>query len=313
MYSPFNFHWPADFLTWRYPGYGEMWRRIGKEFGDHVAAKGWKKTKWEIFFNQKKRYRLYPFDGDETRFMPDEEIFETYYDMAVREMVARRDMQFIYRTDSSWAAGIHSKSHIAKLFDLWVINAGIGGWFPDGMRNLIKLGHDVFFYGGAPRLTDSLLDLPGWMLMIWMRGAHGFTPWLCTGAGRNPLADGPTNNGATALYYPGHEVGLDEPLVTLRTKVMRLAMQTGEYLYNMAKRDSGDRKRSQQLVNRTLKTNSRNWWGPGAPAFAKEKLPHLWDDQDWSVAGRQSMLKGFEPLAFEKLRVKVGDTLAAKK
>lgn len=308
-YTPFNFHWPASFIWYGQPGYKVMWQRIGEQFIDHARQQGWTKTKFEIFFNHKKRYRYFPFDGDETRFAHDEQVFRDFHEMIVGQWRRRKDVQIIFRTDSSWMCGIHSQSDVADLFDLWVVASGIGGCFREGMTNLVRKGHNVWYYGSAPGFTRDLIEMARWPLVPWMRGGNGFTPWQTTSAGKAPLSDGPAGEGATGLFYPGAELGIDGPIVNLRTKAMRSAMQTMEYLWLLASRDGGDRSRSQELVNRVMGVDWSAWWRQ--PDAFMSKPPNEWTNADFSTAPRIDHWAHSDPRDFERLRHAAAGELAS--
>ncbi|MCK5851169.1 MAG: hypothetical protein KAH23_09660 [Kiritimatiellae bacterium] len=311
-YTPFNFQWPASFIHYGNPGYYEMWRNIAKEFGDHAAERGWTRTKFEIFFNHKKRYKFFPWDGDETRFLADEVIFKEFYHEAVRDMVARKDMQFTYRTDSSWSIGVHSNDdEVSSIFNMWVINGSIGGRFPKGIANLRSKKQDVFFYGGLPGYNELFYSLSRWPLLSWMRDAQGFTPWLAVSGEKKPLAAGPAVKGRFSIFYPGHELGLDVPIVTMRSKIMRNTMQTMEYLYLLAKRDGGDRSKTWKIVNKALGTSRSDWWGKPEP-FMK-RPPHTWQNSDFSTAPRIGDWSHSDPRDFEKVRNAAAEALCDKK
>ncbi len=307
-YTPFNFMWPASFIHWGQPGYQVAWERIGAQFIDHARQRGWTRTKFEIFFNHKKRYKFFPFDGDETRFLKDEQVFRDFHELAVGRWRQCKDVRIVYRTDSSWAIGVHSRNDIADLFDLWVVSAGIGGCFREGIEGLVAKGHDVWFYGGAPPYQADLMEQARWPLVPWMRGGNGFTPWLTTSAGRSPLADGPTDAGRTGLFYPGVELGIEGPIPNLRTKAMRNSMQTLEYLWMLAERDGGRRDRTWEMVNRAMGVDWSAWWRTPDPFMSKP--PNEWTDADFSVAPRIDHWSHSDPRDFEKLRAAAGDALS---
>ena len=307
-YTPFNFNWPASFIYYGQPGYKVAWERIGDQFAEHARQHGWNRTKFEIFFNHKKRYRFFPFDGDETRFLADEQIFRDFHEMIIKQWRARKDVRFIFRTDTSWAIGHHTRNDIADLFDLWVASAGISGWFKEGMENLQSKGAEVFYYGGAPSYCEDLQSMARWPLVPWMRGGQGFTPWMTTDAGKEPLMAGPTGKGSVGLFYPGVELGLEGPLANLRTKAMRNSMQTTEYLWLLASRDGGRRTKTWDLVNKVMGVDWSAWW-QDTPAFTS-KPPNKWVGQDWSTPRRIDSWDHSDPRDFERLRTTAGEELA---
>ena len=78
VYLPINPEWPASFLWWGEPGYEREFVNVVSEMERHFRAKGWTSTQFELFFNHKKRYKGFPWDGDETRFVHDYPYFLEY-------------------------------------------------------------------------------------------------------------------------------------------------------------------------------------------------------------------------------------------
>ncbi|MDD4889913.1 MAG: hypothetical protein PHU85_08265 [Phycisphaerae bacterium] len=310
-YTPFNLMWPASFIWYDQPGYKVAWQRIGEQFVEHAKQHGWTRTKFEIFFNHKKRYRYFPFDGDETRFTGDEQVFRDFHDMIVGQWRKRKDVRIVYRTDSSWMCGLHSQSDVADIFDLWVVSGGIGGCYKSGMENLIRKGHDVWFYGGASGYQSDLIEMGRWPLVPWMRGGNGFTPWLTTDGGKTPFASGPTGDGRTGLFYPGAELGLDAPIANLRTKAMRNSMQTIEYLWLLAARENGSRARTWDLVNRVMGVDWSAWWRK--PDAFMHKPPHEWQNADFSTAPKIDTWSHSDPRDLDRLRSAAADELSKSK
>ncbi|MBI3472235.1 MAG: hypothetical protein HY013_12840, partial [Candidatus Solibacter usitatus] len=77
-YLPVNPEWPASFLWWGEPGYEAEFVNVVSEMERHFREKGWTKTRFELFFNHKKRYKAFPWDGDEVRFPDDDRYFLEY-------------------------------------------------------------------------------------------------------------------------------------------------------------------------------------------------------------------------------------------
>ena len=68
MYLPVNPEWPTSYLWWDEPGYEAEFVNVLSDFERHFREKKWTSTRLEVFFNQKKRYKGFPWDGDEIRF-----------------------------------------------------------------------------------------------------------------------------------------------------------------------------------------------------------------------------------------------------
>ena len=81
MYLPINPEWPASFLWWGEAGYDAEFVNVLSEMEHHFREKHWTNTKFEVFFNHKKRYKGFPWDGDEIRFERDNNYFRVYHRM----------------------------------------------------------------------------------------------------------------------------------------------------------------------------------------------------------------------------------------
>lgn len=60
VYLPFKPEWPASYLWWGEPGYEREFVNVVPAMERHFREKGWTNTRFEMFFNHKKRYK----DGD---------------------------------------------------------------------------------------------------------------------------------------------------------------------------------------------------------------------------------------------------------
>ena len=76
----------------------------------HFREKNWTGTKLELFFNHKKRYKAFPWDGDETRFENDYPYFGEYARLMKLAMPAKSPVQWVFRTDASWTMGQNSSA-----------------------------------------------------------------------------------------------------------------------------------------------------------------------------------------------------------
>ncbi len=68
----------------------------------HFREKGWTRTKFEMFFNHKKRYKGFHWDGDETRFAQDDPPMLEYSRLLKKAVPSGSPVQFVFRHDASW-------------------------------------------------------------------------------------------------------------------------------------------------------------------------------------------------------------------
>jgi len=278
MYTPQNFHWPADFAHFGRKGYRTEWRRIGGEFVDHFRKKGWTHTQFELFFNHKQRYKYFPWDGDEIRFLEDAEHMYQFRDLSAGVYDAADPVQFIWRVDSSWVFAKHCTSDLTDFVKLWVVNSGCQAEAPNCVGPMHRKGCTLFHYGGASSLDVPLSWVWMWPVQTLGRGNDGFTWWLTTGWTRD-IWRRSRDNYATCVFYPGSPWGSLDVFGGIRTKALRNAMQTMEYAHLLdGKRRAGTARR---VIDRVLGTNRAFWWdatsspprsGSDAAAMANAQL-----------------------------------------
>ena len=102
VYLPINPEWPASYLWWGEPGYEVEFTRVVSEMERHFRDKGWTGTRFELFFNHKKRYKGFEWDGDEARFPKDNAYFKKYWRIFQNAVPKDSPVQFVFRNDSSW-------------------------------------------------------------------------------------------------------------------------------------------------------------------------------------------------------------------
>ncbi len=298
LYLPFNFCWPADFTKWGKKGYRTEFRRIMKEFTRHFEEKGWTETYMELFFNHKKRYRFFPFDGDETRFQEDGVIFEIFHDY-VKDIFDETDAKFIMRTDSSWSYGLHYRQKYADICRLWVVNSLIFSWFPESVRPMKEKGNIVFIYGGSGGLPASLLELFVWPMKAVVYGIDGFTLWNSTGFGKADYLETPFALGSEIYWYPGVRFGLNGPIPSIRLKALRNFMQTGD-LMKMAE-GTGKLDKIIDVINEHFHADENFWWRE-KPAFINDP-PHTWTNAGLSDAAAGYREPVESPAKTEKIKI----------
>jgi hypothetical protein len=300
MYLPFNFHWPADYVKFGMKGYQTEFKAIMEEFHQHFTEKGWLRTKFELFLNHKKRYKLFPYDGDETRFIWDEKINDIFYDLSQEVLEKGGGAQFVFRTDASWAYGLHFEKY-AEQIKLWVVNEQIFSWFPESLEVLRAAGDEVWTYGSDPRISQTLLGTVITPLTAVARGVDGVVFWENTLWGDNwPIT--PESEGATALFYPGDQLfGILGPIPSIRLKTLRGAMQVVECMEQWVRtRPEDGRKKMGEVIGNAIGIEPGAWW-PGKPDFL-ERPPYEWLDGVFSEAPRATLHKGQSPETFNDLK-----------
>ncbi len=304
LYLPINLDWPASYLKWGKKGYGTEFRQVLAEMKKHFVRKGWNRTYLELFFNHKKRYKYFPYDGDETRHMWDEKMLYIFKELAAGLFGSRRP-RIIFRTDSSWAFGEHFDSELTKFIKLWVVNRRIHSWFPESVKEMKKRDCIVWIYGAIRDMDVHFNDVGTFMLDAFMRGVDGFTYWSVTQWKPNLFSRRTRRADWDVLIYPGEAFGIDAPLGGRRLKGMRNIMQLSELLFLLANRKGMPAAR--RLVNRITGYQQADWWSP-KPAFVNDP-PYTWTNAKLSDAGKNASRKPLAEDVFPRLYAAVLDAL----
>jgi hypothetical protein len=280
-YLPINPEWPASFLYWDQPGYEAEFVSVVREMERHFREKGWTRTRLEMFFNHKKRYKGFPWDGDEVRFIRDDDYFKRYRELLRKAVPTDSPVRFVFRNDASWAMEKQWED-LKGVTDFWVLSQSILGFYPDAPERLKARGDTVWFYSSAVGVTE-----PAWAsiyhpLRAWMWGADGYCLWLVTGSGPDPWFQ--FNGGREALVYPGTKFGKQEPIPSLRLKIERNALQDLALLKALETSLGRDRLRA-EIARLTNGRRPEDWWVQPRPALA-DRPPDEWTNTDIAEAAR---------------------------
>ena len=255
LYTPVNSNWPAYFENFGTEGYWFEYQQVIREMTAHFAERGWTKTKLEVFFNHKTRWKYYPWDMDEIRFERDNYATIDYGRKALEAAREFPAVQIVNRIDSSWVFGKSAYTEMQDLIGLWVVNRGSHSEAPDAVANLRSRGQKVWFYGGAgPIAAADRVENLRWPWIAWGRETDGFCWW-------NGLGWGGWDNvgpGTNHCLYPGKRFGVNGPLASLRLKVLLRGMQDHAYLTLLTKK--AGRPAVDAIVGRTVGAASREDW-----------------------------------------------------
>lgn len=287
VYLPINPEWPASFLAWGEPGYEEEFTRIVAEMERHFRDKGWTQTHFEMFFNFKKRYKGFPWDGDETRFPKDDAFFLEMDRLLKRSVPQNSPVRFVFRHDASWRLEEQFRT-LAGAVNFWVCSRGILSYLPKSVETAKKRGDILWIYSGPPSMqkpASAILENP---LLAWVWGLDGYIHWQTVTPSQDPwfASDGES----ICLAYPGERFGREEPVPSIRLKIQRNFVQDLALMKVLEKSHSKEWVRSQ--VTRQIDGKpAAEWWTP-RPAMAD--IP----PQDWTNA---SIAEGIDP-AFQKYK-----------
>jgi hypothetical protein len=153
VYLPINPEWPASFLWWGEPGYEREFVNVVSEMERHFREKGWTATRFEMFFNHKKRYKGFPWDGDEVRFVRDYAYFKEYARFLKEAVPADSPVKFVFRADVSWTMERQFKE-LAGIINFWVCGGGEFGWYDYASSRGQRLEYFTIGYNSAEGLVS---------------------------------------------------------------------------------------------------------------------------------------------------------------
>jgi hypothetical protein len=283
VYLPINPEWPASFLFWGEPGYETEFRNVLREMEQHFREKGWTHTNYEVFFNHKKRYKAFPWDGDEIRFERDNNYLVRYREMLNDALDARSPVHFVMRADTSWTMH-HQFEQLRGVVNFWVAGEGELYWYPGDIKKLKERGDTVWTYGGTPAVQQVSTAITLHPLRTWMNGVEGFVRWLTVDPGPDPWFK--FGGGDLTLVYPGERFGMEEPLPSIRLKLQRNCLQDLALLDALSNAEGKPESLKAEITKAFNQTDPADWVNANA---ALPDRPIL----DWTNADFEDVLKPY--------------------
>jgi hypothetical protein len=273
IYTPINPDWPASYLWWGERGYEVEFTRCVGQFDAHLRQNGWTEARIELFFNHKKRYRWFGWDGDEVKHLKD----MRYHREIVRlweKAAGDTPVKWVYRMDVSWQMKDQFEM-MAGHRNFWVCG-GFHRWYRDPVWRVIDRGDLVWWYGGLPPIQAATSAILTNVYQAWARKLHGYCAWLVTDPGPDPWFD--CRGGETGLLYPGERFGIAGPIPSIRLKVQRNGIQDVDLL-NRAAEAAGNAAPVRAGLERAIPIPL--WVEP--PRVAEELAPEDWDSRNLAV------------------------------
>jgi hypothetical protein len=298
VYLPINPEWPASFLWWDEPGYETEFVNVVSEMERHFREKGWVNTRFELFFNHKKRYKAFPWDGDEVRFARDNAYFKKYGELFRKAVPASTPVKFVFRNDASWTME-RQFTELAGVVNMWICSGGILSWNRDAVRPVRERGDIIWYYGAPPEVTRPSATITELVLRAWLWDIHGFVHWLTVSAGPDPWFR--FDGGGTALVYPGERFGIEGPLASIRLKIQRNALQDLALAQSLAKGTARERLQT-EVAKRFSGSSPADWW-IARPALA-DRPPDDWtnSDIDDALGPSQARRRKVDAAAWQRTR-----------
>jgi hypothetical protein len=269
-YLPINPEWPASFLWWGEAGYEAEFVNVVSEMERHFREKNWTHTRLEVFFNHKKRYMGFSWDGDEERFPDDLAYYREYGRLLRKAVPPDSPVQFVFRADVSWDME-HEAKELAGVVKMWICGDGILSWYPETARSMKQRGDIVWFYSGPPTVTQPAAKITEFPLQAWLWGIDGYVHWQTVAAGADPWFR--FDGGGTALVYSGDRFGIEDPIPSIRLKIQRNALQDLALLDGF--KDGRPIAELRDAAARRFNgSRAQDWWNP-RPALA-DRAPYEW-------------------------------------
>ena len=272
-YLPVNPEWPASYEHWGEAGYEREFSNVLAEMDQHFRERGWTNTRFEMFFNHKKRYKGFDWDGDEQRFAGDYEYLKVYRRL-LNTAIPHSPVRYVFRADVSWTME-QQWNELAGVINFWVCGGGMFSWYPQAPALLRSRGDIIWTYGGTPSVAKPSSYIALDVARAWIQGVDGFVRWLTTSPGPDPWFH--FAGGEEALVYPGDRFGIDGPIPSIRLKLERNAVQDVALLNSLAHTAEARLRLADGLAQAFNHTKAKDWWS---------LRPRLADTaaEDWSNA-----------------------------
>jgi len=206
--------------------YGKAYAAVVREFGSHAASKGWSRTQFQVFLNNKPDIRFggrHENEGawwrlDEPVTLEDHLALRYFGRRAVDAVKDLKNVQVKFRADLSRPQLRRDILDGALGLD---VCAGSYRQYPELVFNR---GEEVWIYGGVP-IGGSGEAGRAWVIQVFLDGGDGVVPWLALGTVKawDKMED-------TALFLPPKPGMERRPYATLRLKGLRRGEQDAELL-----------------------------------------------------------------------------------
>jgi hypothetical protein len=241
---PFSLDWPAPFTWFPSDVYTDAITQATRAFESHFRKNGWTRTRYQLMLIHKERKCKFPYNCDEPTRIKDYGMLQ-YYGRAFKKGQNFKKGLIDYRFDvghyectcimdkCDWLPGEIRCSHTNQLDNITGIN--IVSYCHSSRKSFARrkrIGEKMWHYEGASWVNRPLTEMRQLLLKSYSFGFEGFCDWHVHGWDPkiNPWKSMGKSYGSTYLFYPGKEVGIDEPLPCLRLKMARRAVIDIEYM-----------------------------------------------------------------------------------
>ncbi len=222
--------------------YQDRYSAVVSEFAQHFRQKGWLKTKYLVYFNNKYYWKRPEQGGhgigwwlfDEPNHRDDVLATNFLAYLTHKGMRQHPDVPILLRTDISRTEWM--RDLLAGQVDLNCISRRFIQKNRLLQEDRNRYGREYWNYASSnhPRATN--VSMRAWCWRVWLNAGDGLLPWnAVSGARAWDQAEELT------LFYPGEKFGQLEPFASMRLKAYRRGQQDMEYLILLAQKRGWDR------------------------------------------------------------------------
>jgi hypothetical protein len=217
--------------------YKAAWRTAARQIAEHFAERGWTRTGFHCYQNNKHYYKDPKQGGrgtswwclDEPMYRDDWLALEFFARLFGEGTAGTPGPRMVYREDLSrpqW-----QRNWLRDEVDLIVLP---GELFRKHRRCLAmqrETGATLWNYGEGNPIRTSNVTSGLWVWRAYLAGADAIVPWNTIGGDGSFERPDPT-----AILYPARRFGVNGPVASLRLKAWRDAAQDAELLIALAQR-----------------------------------------------------------------------------
>ncbi len=267
FYLPFSLGWPSRFSQYYddRATYEAEFTAILKQFDQHIAEKGWKRTQFQYFFNGKRQFGE-PWNTDEPTRKDEYDALRYYGQLLIKTIGERKDRKSNIRYRVDIGTYRTTRDQLDGIVDLRCVNYEVtpqAFWsdMPSGMKDTRqRLGDQWWHYAKDDvrqrhtRLDWSLVSpiLYGWS--GWDLKTQGYCLWQCMDWNRDdPFSKPGAIWSYVVMWYPGEKLGIAGPIPSMRLKGFRRGLQDLEHLAILTKLSRGEAKVADAILNKYYK------------------------------------------------------------
>ena len=271
FYLPFNPNWPAPFKLYfeDREKYEQIWAAFARAFREHFEKKGWTRTIFQIYCNQKPNpNNQIPWHLDEPKGVEDYRALRYYAELTHQVFGTDSPVPFRFRIDIAHFFCNKHRGNPDKDFrvnrgfgilepvDIWVISIHSLSAITARLkaRQLRESGREVWVYGNTPALEDSGPSTLWRIYQTYFNGWDGFLVWK-TFAYQTKVEK---SKDYVAYILPVQ--GTPQLLPSLRLKMLRQAQEDLQWLEWLIQQQRMDREAVFSHLKSLKDADYSRWW-----------------------------------------------------